>query len=278
MTRRTPVIGGNWKMNLDGQEAIGLAKRLAEHPTGHETAEVVIFPPFPYLDRINGVISQAATQSTMNKIAMGAQDFYHQSNGAFTGEVSLSMLRDVGVQVVLAGHSERRHILAESDGLVNRKVRAALDAGFKVILCVGETLEQRQLDQTDAINTAQTHYGLAGVASGQMSGVTIAYEPVWAIGTGKTATASDAQKAHQAIRSALAAIYGHQVAQAVRILYGGSVKAANAAQLFCQPDIDGGLIGGASLESDQFTAIIDAAVASGSHVREKNMVKGQSSC
>ncbi len=259
MTRRTAMIGGNWKMNLHRQEAIDLVQSLIHQAPGRDRVEVVIFPPFPYLESVHTALVPLATQSATSHIKLGAQDYYHQPNGAFTGEVSLSMLRDVGVQVVLAGHSERRHVLGESDDLINRKVRAALDAGIQVILCVGERLEQRRLNQTDAVNAAQTQYGLAGVDADQIAGVTIAYEPVWAIGTGKTATASDAQKAHQAIRRTLAGMYGQGVAQSVRILYGGSVKASNAPQLFGQPDIDGGLIGGASLEPEEFSAIIGAA-------------------
>ncbi|MEE9211423.1 MAG: triose-phosphate isomerase, partial [Phycisphaeraceae bacterium] len=174
-------------------------------------------------------------------------------------EVSLSMLRDVGVSVVLVGHSERRHVIGETDVLINRKVLAALDGGFEVILCVGEKIEQRQAGQTDAVNTAQLSYGLAGVTAEQMAKVTIAYEPVWAIGTGKTATAADAQAAHTAIRRCLANWYTPPVANATRIQYGGSVKPATAREMFDRPDIDGGLIGGASLQADDFSAIVEAA-------------------
>jgi len=260
MASRSPIIGGNWKMNLDRQDAIRLAETLSQCTSRPEKVQVVLFPPFLYLESVRGVLERApVADGQALPIQLGAQNFYDQPNGAFTGEVSLSMLRDVGVQVVLVGHSERRHVMGENDELINRKVRAALEGGFEVILCVGEKLQQRQLGQTDAINAAQIHYGLAGVSQEQMSCVTIAYEPVWAIGTGKTATASDAQKAHQAIRDHLAAMHGDPIANTVRIQYGGSVKANNAAELFDQRDIDGGLIGGASLQVDEFTAIIDAA-------------------
>lgn len=260
MAKRSPIIGGNWKMNLDRQDATDLAQSIVQHTDRPENVNIVLFPPFPYLDRVNEVLTgQPATNPSIEPIQLGAQDFYDQPNGAFTGEVSLSMLRQVGVQVVLTGHSERRHVMGENDQLINRKVRAALDADFETILCIGETLQQRQLGQTDAINSAQTHYGLAGVNEAQMSRVTIAYEPVWAIGTGKTATANDAQKAHRAIRQTLAAMYGEAIANTVRIQYGGSAKAANASELFAQPDIDGGLIGGASLQANEFIAIIEAA-------------------
>ncbi len=170
------------------------------------------------------------------------------------------MLKDLDVHVVLAGHSERRHVLGESDELINRKVRAALDAGFDVILCVGEKLQQREQGLTDGINAAQTVYGLANVKADQMEKVTIAYEPVWAIGTGKNATPADAQAAHLAIRRTLAGMFGESIAQSVRIQYGGSVKPSNAKELFSQPDIDGGLIGGASLKAEDFLAIVKAAV------------------
>ena len=161
--------------------------------------------------------------------------------------------------MLLVGHSERRHVIGEGDLLINRKVRAALHAGLDVVLCVGETLQQRELAQTDAINAAQTQYGLAGVTADQMTRVTIAYEPVWAIGTGKTATPDDAQAAHREIRRTVGSMYGDAVAGAVRIQYGGSVKPDNAAALFGCPDIDGGLIGGASLQAESFGAILDAA-------------------
>jgi len=166
------------------------------------------------------------------------------------------------VSVVLAGHSERRHVLGETDVLINRKVRAALEAGLEVILCVGEKLEQRELGQTDAINAAQTCVGLAGVKPDQISRVTLAYEPVWAIGTGKTATPADAQNAHKSIRGVVGWLFGDQAAAGMRIQYGGSVKPGNAAELFAQPDVDGGLIGGASLKAEDFLAIVQAAADS----------------
>ena len=258
MTLRTPVVGGNWKMNLHAQEAAALAGSLAQRIEEPGRVEVVVFPAFPYLSLVGKALSAGGGATA---IKLGAQDCYHEPNGAFTGEVSLSMLRDVGVTVVLIGHSERRHVIGEGDLLINRKVRAALDAGMEVVLCVGETLEQRQLNQTDAVNAAQLRYGLAGVEAGQMAQITIAYEPVWAIGTGKTATPADAQNAHHAIRNTLATAFGEPTAQAVRIQYGGSVKDSNAAELFSQEDIDGGLIGGASLKADPFVAIVAAAAA-----------------
>ena len=253
MAKRKRFIGGNWKMNLHRTAARELAQAVSAGCGDH--AEVAIFPAFPYLLEVGQVLKANAK----NQVKLGAQDCYFQPDGAFTGEVSLAMLKDVGVQVILAGHSERRHVLGESDVLINTKVRAALAAGLEVILCVGEKIEQRELGQTDAINAAQTQYGLAGVNGEQMSRVTIAYEPVWAIGTGKNATAADAQAAHLAIRKTLEAMFGAAVAQATRIQYGGSVKPSNAKELFAQPDIDGGLIGGASLKAPDFLGIVAAA-------------------
>jgi triosephosphate isomerase len=249
---RKPFVGGNWKMNLHRGDAKSLVQGLTKS-LNQNHADVAIFPAFPYLAEVAQQLCEAGSH-----IKLGAQDFYFQPNGAFTGEVSLSMLKDVGVRVVLVGHSERRHVIGESDELINRKVRAALDAGLEVILCVGEKLEQREQGQTDAVNAGQTLLGLAGVKAEQMGRVTIAYEPVWAIGTGKNATPADAQAAHAAIRKVLAGAYGESVAQTVRIQYGGSVKPSNAKELFGQPDIDGGLIGGASLKAEDFLGIVNA--------------------
>jgi triosephosphate isomerase (TIM) len=253
---RKPFVGGNWKMNLNKAEAHALARGVSHGCTQGAQVDVAIFPPFPYLAEAAGVLQS----NPANSVKLGAQDFYFQPNGAFTGEVSLAMLKDVGVTVVLAGHSERRHVLGESDELINKKVRAALAAGFEVVLCVGEKLEQREAGQTDMVNIGQVCLGLAGVAAAALARVTIAYEPVWAIGTGKTASPADAQSAHKAIRKTLESMYGAGVAGATRIQYGGSVKSSNAKELFAQPDVDGGLIGGACLKADEFLAIIKAAV------------------
>lgn len=256
MAGRKPFIGGNWKMNLHAAEAEALAGDLAERFTAGDLVDVAVFPAFPYLDRVARKLQNSA-------IMVGAQDFYIEPNGAFTGEVSLSMLKDVGCEVVLVGHSERRHVIGESDVLCNEKVLAALEAGFQVILCVGEKIEQREAGKTDFINYAQTCYGLAGVSADHLSQITIAYEPVWAIGTGKTASSADAQAAHKAIRACLNGTYGDTgvsgAGESVRIQYGGSMKPGNAAELLAQPDIDGGLIGGAALKADDFLAIIEAA-------------------
>ncbi len=257
MASRKPYVGGNWKMNLHKVEALALAEALAKGFTATDKVDVVICPAFPYLAAVGEVLSKAGS-----KIKLGAQDAYFEKNGAYTGEVSLSMLKDVGVGVVLLGHSERRHVIGESDTLINEKVLAALEAGFEVILCVGETLEQREAGKTDAVNWGQLGYGLAGVKAQQMAKVTIAYEPVWAIGTGKTATPQDAQKAHAAIRSFVKfGLFNAEVAEALRIQYGGSCKPGNAAELFAQKDVDGGLIGGAALKAEDFQGILKAAAA-----------------
>ncbi len=249
MSTRKTIVGGNWKMNLHGAEVDALADALVKAVTD-DAVEVVVCPAFPYIERVGKKIAGS-------KIQLGAQDVYFAANGAYTGEVSASMLKDLGVQWVLTGHSERRHVIGETDELINRKTRAALAAGLKVILCVGEKLEQREAGQTDFVNIGQTYLGLAGVTAEQMKNVVIAYEPVWAIGTGKTASAADAQNAQAAIRKALAAMYGQQVADAVRIQYCGSVKPSNAKELFGQPDVDGGLIGGAALKAEDFLGIIN---------------------
>ena len=254
MPTRKPYVGGNWKMNLHRDEAQTLVSAIAGR-IQCEDVDVAVFPAFPYLSEVSRSLREAGCG-----VRCGAQDFYFESNGAFTGEVSLSMLKDVGCDVVLVGHSERRHVIGETDTLLNEKTLAALEAGFEVIFCVGETLEQRETGKTDAINWGQLGYGLAGVTAEQMGRVTIAYEPVWAIGTGKTATPEDAQKAHEAIRAFIRfGLFNDQVADSVRIQYGGSMKPANAADLLGRPDIDGGLIGGASLKAEDFAAIVEAA-------------------
>ncbi len=252
---RKPFVGGNWKMNTDQRGAGDLARGVADGIADLSGVDVAVFPPFPYLLTVGSVLRERSST-----IKLGAQDFYHQPDGAFTGEVSVSMLRDCGVQVVLVGHSERRHVIGEPDGLINEKTLAALEAGLEVVLCVGEKIEQREAGKTDAVNLGQTALGLAGVSPEQMARVTIAYEPVWAIGTGKTATPDDAQAAHARIRSFVRfGLYDQHVAEALRIQYGGSVKPSNAAELFALPDVDGGLIGGASLKPADFVQIARAA-------------------
>lgn len=216
-----------------------------------DRCDVVIFPPFPFLQAVGRTLGH-------HGISLGAQDVYHEPNGAFTGEVSTDMLLDLNVTHVIVGHSERRHVIGESDDLINRKLRAALNAGLHTILCVGETLEQRQAERTDEININQLRAAFESVDSALLEHVTIAYEPVWAIGTGMTATPEDAEKAHGVIRKTVQDLYDEAIAATIRIQYGGSVKPSNAQSLGEQPNIDGFLVGGASLSADDFTQIVRA--------------------
>lgn len=255
MRDRKPFVGGNWKMNTTQASASSLARGVIDACAAVQArVEVVVFPPLPYMLTVHTIVRNRPTT-----IGVGSQDVYHRPDGAFTGEVSVAMLADCGCRAVLAGHSERRHVLGESNELVNLKVRATVEAGLTSVLCVGETLAQREAGATDSVNEAQIRTGLADVGKRQLADVVIAYEPVWAIGTGKTATPDDAQDAHAKIRGLIGELYGSDAADRLRIIYGGSVKPSNAAALFSKPDIDGGLIGGASLEVEDFAAIAQAA-------------------
>ncbi len=250
---RTLLIAGNWKMNLLRASAVELARALAErYPEAPAGTELLVCPPFPYLIPVADALGNSAVQ-------LGAQTSYFEPPGAFTGEVANEMLVDVGCRYVIQGHSERRHVLGESDAVVNRKVRASLERGLKVILCVGEQLDERQAGQTERVLDAQLDAGFREIDSQAAAAVVIAYEPVWAIGTGVVATEEQAQSAHAHIRNWLADRYNAEFAAAARILYGGSVKPQNAAGLLSQPDVDGALVGGASLKADSFSGIIDAA-------------------
>ncbi|MCA9282144.1 MAG: triose-phosphate isomerase [Phycisphaerales bacterium] len=252
---RKPLVVGNWKMNTDRASALALARDVAGGSASIGDRVVVgICPPFVYLDAVVRDLQAAGS-----KLHVGAQDVYFEPEGAFTGEVSVGMLEDLGVEFSLTGHSERRHVLGESDELVGKKTAAAVSAGHGVILCIGETLDERRAGRTDAVNERQLRAGLAGVGAEQLSILSIAYEPVWAIGTGNTATPDDAQSAHHAIRGVIADLFGAPEADRMRVLYGGSVKPDNARELFSCPDIDGGLIGGASLKSEPFLRIALAA-------------------
>jgi len=251
---RTPFVGGNWKMNTDLESGLALLQSLSDQiGPSSPSSEVVVYPPFPYLMSLHQTMAQ-----TIISVRLGAQNVSDQPNGAFTGEVSTEMLLDCGVRSVLVGHSERRHVIGECDALINAKTRRGLEAGLQVVLCVGETLEQREAGETDTINERQIRAGLQDVSAEAMSEVVIAYEPVWAIGTGRTASPDDAQKAHAHIRAVLSSLYDDRLAGQVRVIYGGSVKSSNAAELFSCPDIDGGLIGGASLKAEEFAKIIRA--------------------
>ena len=247
---RKPYLAGNWKMNLDRRAALDLVATLREHLGDRDDVQAAVAPPFVYLDEV----VRAALGSPL---AVGAQNMCDQASGAFTGEVSAAMLVDVGVSFVILGHSERRHVYGETDELVGAKVRAALGAGLEVILCVGETIEERQGGSTEEVVRRQLVGGLEGVATADMDRLTVAYEPVWAIGTGLTATPDQAGEVHQYLRGLLEGLHGNQVAETTRIQYGGSVKPDNVRDLLAVPDIDGALVGGASLKADQFLPILD---------------------
>jgi len=252
---RKPFVAGNWKMNTDSRTSVELVKRIASGSAeaSSQNVTVAVCPPFVYLQSVAKALSSS-------NIAVGAQDMYFEPEGAFTGEISASMLKDVGCSYCLCGHSERRHVIGESDELINKKVAAAVSGGLLPILCVGELLEEREASQTNDVVTRHVKEGLAGLSAEKLEAVTIAYEPVWAIGTGLTATPEQAQEVHDFIRKLLGQMYDEKTAEEIRILYGGSVKPNNAAELMSQKDIDGVLVGGASLKADDFLAIIQAAV------------------
>jgi triosephosphate isomerase len=237
-------------MNTTAESGRALAAGVRRALGGQDVVDVAVLPPSVYLTTILEALAGSS-------IRVGAQNMYFEDRGAFTGEISASMIRDIGCDYVLLGHSERRHVFGESDEWINRKVLQALGNGVKVIFAVGEL---REAGRTLEVNRRQVRIGLEGVDAAAMANLTVAYEPVWAIGTGKTATPDEAQEVHAMIRAQLEEMYGASVARAVRIQYGGSVKPDNAAELFAQPDIDGGLIGGASLNVDDFAAIVNAGV------------------
>ena len=252
MTQRKPIIGGNWKMNTGLESGMQLASCIVDGLNGSEVCDVVIYPPFPFLQAVESVIDTSTVQ-------LGAQNLWNEESGAFTGEISAAMLLEVGVQSVLIGHSERRHVLHESDVLIAQKATLARGQGLQVVLCVGETLEERESGKTNDVVLGQVVSGLEAISTEQMDGIVIAYEPVWAIGTGKTASPEDAQEVHRAIRKTIADLYTEEIASQTRIQYGGSVKPTNASDLFSCEDIDGALVGGASLAAESFSAIIKAA-------------------
>lgn len=246
---RTTLIAANWKMNLDRAGAVALVEAIAAGATTFGDTEVAVCPPSVYLDAVVAAVGDAP-------IGVGAQNMYHEAKGAFTGELSGSMLKDIGCKYVILGHSERRHILGESNQDVNRKVLAAIDNGLTPILCVGETLEQREAGQTEDVVAEQFYGSMAGVAPGQAAGIVIAYEPVWAIGTGKVATPDQAEQVHSALREIIGNRYNGEIAAQIRIQYGGSVKPDNAAEILAQANIDGALVGGASLQAESFLGIV----------------------
>jgi triosephosphate isomerase len=253
MIMRKKIIAGNWKMNKTVSEAQSLAMAVKRELESEAKVDVVLCPPFTAI----AAVSQEVSGS---QIAVGAQNMHAEPSGAFTGEISAEMLREQYCRYVILGHSERRQYFAETDALVNRKTKAALAAGLKPIVCVGETLEEREAERIEEVIRTQIQGGLDGVSAADLRNVVIAYEPVWAIGTGKTATPEQAQEVHAFIRSLLVDLADQPTADAVRIQYGGSMKPANAAELLSKPDIDGGLIGGAALDPTSFIAIVQAAV------------------
>jgi triosephosphate isomerase (TIM) len=246
---RTPLIAGNWKMYKTIPEAVALVEALLRDLGNLPNREVLVCPPFTALHAVASVL-----QGT--PIGLGAQDLFYEAQGAYTGAVSPLMLRDVGCTYAIVGHSERRQIFGEGDALVNRKLRAALSHGLRPILCVGETKPQRDAGQAESVVVGQLQAGLADVDAAALKPVVVAYEPVWAIGTGDTATPGDAQAMHATLRRTLADLYGAEAAAQVRIQYGGSVKPDNVDELMSQPDIDGALVGGASLTAESFLRII----------------------
>ena len=248
---RRKIVAGNWKMNKTPTEAKTLALEIAK-ALGNEPCpvEVVVCPPFVDL----AVVTEALSGT---QIGVGAQNMHSEPKGAFTGEVAANMLQEIGIKYVILGHSERRTYFADTDATVNAKTKAALAAGFTPIVCVGETLAEREAGKTSEVVTTQIRGSLANLGD-DIEKVVVAYEPVWAIGTGKTATPAQAQEVHALIRRTLAEISNGEIANKIRIQYGGSMKPENAAELMAEPDIDGGLIGGAALKADSFLAIVKA--------------------
>lgn len=244
---RTYFIAGNWKMHKTVSEAVALASELVKELAGGPH-KYMIAPSFTTLDAVSKVVSGS-------NILLGAQNMSTDEAGAHTGEVSVLQLKDIGVKVVILGHSERRHTYKEDDAMINKKVKLALSHGLEVILCVGELLEEREAGKAENVCESQTRLGLAGVSAEDLKRVTIAYEPVWAIGTGKTATPEDADAIHAFVRGVIADMYGKPAADAIVIQYGGSMKAENAQALLAKGNIDGGLIGGAALKTELFKPI-----------------------
>ncbi|MGB0952136.1 MAG: triose-phosphate isomerase [Planctomycetota bacterium] len=250
---RTPYIAGNWKMHLTKRKASALARDVAAHQGEVTHRKSAVFPTFVHLDHVRRNLKGS-------NVILGAQNCFGKKEGAFTGEISPYMLRDMGVKVVLIGHSERRHVFGETEPMLHDKVKIALRAKLDVMLCVGETLEEREAGQTFQVIERQMK-ALKVVKPAQVDRISVAYEPVWAIGTGKTATPEIAQEAHAECRRQIAGILGDEAAANIPILYGGSVKGSNAAELLGQPDVDGALVGGASLSIEDFGPILDAAKA-----------------
>lgn len=249
---RKKIIAANWKMNMTVAETESFLTDFRLEVEDVTSTEIVIAPPFTALAKLSELLGGS------QKIRLGAQNFYYEKSGAYTGEISATMLRELFVRYVIIGHSERRAIFGETDDLINKKVKTALASELRPILCVGETLTEREAGKEKEVLETQLRGGLAGVSPEELLDIVIAYEPVWAIGTGKTATSAQAQDAHAHTRAVLAELTNQETADKVRIQYGGSVKPSNALELLSQPDIDGALVGGASLEPRGFAEIVKA--------------------
>ncbi|MEW6744229.1 MAG: triose-phosphate isomerase [Planctomycetota bacterium] len=254
MPKRRPLVAGNWKMNLSRAGCRGLAAALRTRLASLERVQTAVFPAFPYLVDVAEVLEGSA-------IALGAQDLAVQDEGAYTGEVSGGMLRDVRCRLVLVGHSERRYSMGENDTLVAAKLRAALRAGLTPVLCVGETLAERERGETFQVLERQLGTATEGLSARELDGLVVAYEPVWAIGTGVHASPGQAAEAHAFVREVVSQRVSRELADALRILYGGSVKASNARELLASDEVDGALVGGASLTVEAFAPIVEAAIA-----------------
>ncbi len=250
---RKKFIAGNWKMFTNTAVARDLAAAVVRGLGSEERVDVAVCPPFPYLHSV-------AEALRGGRVALGAQNLYPEKEGAFTGEVSPAMLLDCGCRYVILGHSERRHVLGETDAFINRKVKSALAAGLEVILCIGELLAEREAEHTEQVLQRQLAGGLADLTGADLGRVVLAYEPVWAIGTGKVATPEQAQDAHAFVRRWIGGKFGEEAANRLPIQYGGSVKPDNAASLLGLPDVDGALVGGASLKADMFLGIVRAGL------------------
>ena len=244
---RTPLIAANWKMNKTIGEALSYIKELKGFVKDIREREIAVCAPFTALSALSAVLKGS-------NIGLGAQNMHFENEGAFTGEVSAKMLWEIGAKYVILGHSERRQLFGERDEMINKKVKKALESELNVIFCTGESLEQREANSTEAVLERQLRKGLAGITD--MRGIVIAYEPLWAIGTGKTATPEQAQEAHEYARELLASMLGEDAAEHTRIIYGGSMKPENAKALMAKPDIDGGLVGVASLDAKSFAEIV----------------------
>ena len=250
---RKKIVAANWKMNMTQAEAASFVETLLREIGDVSDVEVVIVPPFTAIAKVSEALGSSET------IKIGAQNMYWERGGAFTGEISAAMLRDLFVRYVVLGHSERRQLLGETDEIVNRKVHAALEASLRPIVCIGETLEQRESGNVETVLSQQLRRSLSGVGARELNETVVAYEPVWAIGTGRTASPEQAQEAHAFIRRTLGEISDRATAAKIRIQYGGSVKPDNARTLMSQPDIDGALVGGASLDPRSFAQIVQGA-------------------